>query len=97
MIRTTGTRRFQSIIYFPIPGEEQRYKIWENAFSKKSSKEPARDMKQIAAKYELTGGTIMNVVRYSSLMALSRNEKVIRLCDIEQGIKREFMKEGKLI
>jgi ATPase family associated with various cellular activities (AAA) len=91
------TRRFQSIIYFPMPAEEQRYKIWENAFSKKTTREPVLNMRQIAAKYELTGGTIMNVVRYSSLMALSRNEKEIRLADIEQGIKKEFMKEGKLV
>ena len=91
------TRRFQSVIYFPMPAEEQRYKIWENAFSNKSTREASLDMRQIASKYELTGGTIMNVVRYSSLMALSRNEKEIRLSDIEQGIKKEFIKEGKLV
>jgi ATP-dependent 26S proteasome regulatory subunit len=45
----------------------------------------------------LTGGTIMNVVRYSSLMALRRNEKEIKLEDVEQGIKKEFLKEGKLV
>ena len=90
-------RRFQSTIYFPIPAEEQRYKIWENAFSQKSTKESKLDMKKIAAKYELTGGTIMNVVRYSSLMALSRHEKEIKLEDVEQGIKKEFLKEGKLV
>ena len=90
------TRRFQSIIYFPMPGEEQRYKIWENAFPKITSKEAKLDMKQVASKYELTGGTIMNVVRYSSLMALSRNEKEIRLADVENGIKKEYIKEGKL-
>ena len=91
------TRRFQSIIYFPMPAEEQRYQIWENAFSKKATREAKLNMRQIAAKYEVTGGTIMNVVRYSSLMALSRNEKEIRLADVEQGIKKEFMKEGKLV
>ena len=80
-----------------MPAEEQRYKIWENAFSKKATKEPNLDMKKIAAKYELTGGTIMNVVRYSSLMALNRREKIIRLEDVEQGIKKEFLKEGKLV
>ncbi|HEX3079640.1 MAG TPA: ATP-binding protein, partial [Puia sp.] len=91
------TRRFQSIIYFPMPGEEQRFKIWENAFPKITTREDKLDMKQIASRYELTGGTIMNVVRYSSLMALNRNEKEIKLFDIEQGIKKEFMKEGKLV
>ena len=90
------TRRFQSIIYFPMPGEEQRYRIWENAFPKVTTREAKLDKKQIASKYELTGGTIMNVVRYSSLMALKRDETEIRLSDIEHGIKKEFIKEGKL-
>ena len=91
------TRRFQSIIYFPMPGEEQRYRIWENAFPKITSRENRLDIKQIASKYELTGGTIMNVVRYSSLMALSRNEKEIKLADVEDGISKEYIKEGKLV
>lgn len=91
------TRRFQSVIYFPMPAEEQRYKLWENAFPKKATREARMDVRQLAAKYELTGGTIMNVIRYSSLMALSRNEKEIKQTDIEQGIKKELMKEGKLV
>jgi SpoVK/Ycf46/Vps4 family AAA+-type ATPase len=91
------SRRFQSIIYFPMPAEEQRYKIWENAFPAKAIREPGLDMKQIASKYELTGGTIMNVIRYSSLLALSRNGKEIKQSDIEMGIKKELMKEGKLV
>ena len=86
-----------TIIYFPIPGEEQRYRIWENAFPKITSREKELDIKLIAAKYELTGGTIMNVVRYSSLMALSRNEREIKLSDVEDGINKEYIKEGKLV
>jgi hypothetical protein len=39
----------------------------------------------------------MNIIRYSSLMTLKRNENVIMLNDIEQGIKREYLKEGKIL
>ncbi len=39
----------------------------------------------------------MNVVRYSSLKTLSRNENRILLEDIEEGIRREFLKEGRTV
>ncbi len=36
----------------------------------------------------------MNIIRYSSLMTLRRNESRIMLNDIAQGIKREYPKKG---
>jgi ATPase family associated with various cellular activities (AAA) len=90
------TRRFQSIIYFPVPPPEQRLQLWNNAFPEMAVRDEKINLRQIAVKYELTGGTIMNIIRYSSLMALKRNENVITLNDIEQGIKREYFKEGKV-
>ena len=49
----------------------------------------------MAERYDLAGGTIMNVVRYASLKALSRAENVIALEDIETGIRKELHKEGR--
>lgn len=91
------TRRFQSVIYFAVPAPEQRLQLWTNAFPEVATVDEKINLRQIATRYELTGGTIMNVMRYSSLMTLKRNEKVIRLDDIEQGIKREYLKEGKVL
>jgi hypothetical protein len=39
----------------------------------------------------------MNIIRYCSLMALRRNETIIRLHDLEQGIRKELLKEGKTL
>lgn len=91
------TRRFQSVIYFPVPAPEQRLQLWSNAFPEVATLDEKINLKHIAFKYELTGGTIMNIIRYSSLMTLKRNENTIILNDIEQGIKREYMKEGKIV
>ena len=91
------TRRFQSVIYFPVPAPEQRFQLWTNAFPAVAKVDERINLRQIASRYELTGGTIMNVMRYSSLMTLKRNEQIIRLDDIEQGIKREYLKEGKVL
>lgn len=90
-------RRFQSVIYFPMPKPAERLRIWENAFSAKAMLEEAVDLHRIAEEHELSGGTIMNVVRYASLKTLSRNEVTIALDDLEEGIRREFLKEGRML
>ena len=89
-------RRFQSIIRFSLPDSEQREKIWRNTFSCKTSLDSAIDLSAIAKKYELTGGSILNVVRYCSLMAINRNSTEILYDELIEGIRREFRKEGKI-
>ena len=90
-------RRFHSVVNFPMPKPTERLRIWRNAFSSKAVMEKIVDLDAVADKYDLSGGTIMNVVRYSSLKALSRNKNVILLEDIETGIRREFLKEGRTV
>ena len=89
-------RRFQSVIQFPMPKPAERSRIWKNAFSPKAVLEKKIDLDQIAEKHEISGGTIMNVVRTVSLKALSRNDNKILLSDMEEAIRREFMKEGRI-
>lgn len=89
-------RRFQSIIRFTVPDHVLRKKLWKASFSDKTVFEESIDWDDISQRYEMTGGTIMNVVQYSSLMAMSRGENVIRLDDVIAGIKREYLKEGKM-
>ncbi|NUN12904.1 MAG: AAA family ATPase [Myxococcales bacterium] len=88
-------RRFHSIISFPIPRPQERQRIWQKAFSDKCQLEEKIDLRKLAERYEVSGGTIMNVVRYASLRTLSRNEIIIRAGDIEEGVRREFLKEGR--
>jgi len=89
-------RRFQSIIYFPLPDEKERLKLWQNGFSDKANLSEV-DLEQISSKYELTGANIMNVIRLASLMAINRNSRLINTEDIIMGIRREKYKEGKMI
>jgi hypothetical protein len=89
------TRRFQSMIYFAIPGAEHRLKLWKQSFSDKTVLEDKVDLPDIAAKYELAGGAIINVTRYCSMMALKRHSNMILQRDILAGIRKEFGKEGK--
>ncbi|MEL6537135.1 MAG: ATP-binding protein [Bacteroidota bacterium] len=89
------TRRFESIIHFPMPSPEQRVRIWEQSFSPVTHLGGEVDLQELARKHELSGGSIMNVVRYSSLRALQKQTQEIVLTDLEEGIRREFLKEGK--
>jgi hypothetical protein len=88
-------RRFQSIIHFPMPKQAERYRLWENAFSEKTKLDNRVDLDEIAEKYEMPGGAIMNVVRYATLMALKNNTHVISHDDLLNGVRKEFQKEGK--
>jgi hypothetical protein len=90
-------RRFQSMIYFPMPGPAERLRLWRNSFSVPSRLETSVDLEQVAADFELSGGAIVNVLRYASLMALRRGGQQVSLEQIRQGIRREFRKNGKAL
>lgn len=90
-------RRFKSLIYFPIPQQEERLRLWKQSFSSFTVLEEKIDLGSLARKHELTGGMIMNVTSYCSLMALKRNENIIRMDDAEKGIQKELVKEGRAI
>ena len=90
-------RRFKSLVYFPIPQPEERLKLWQRSFSASTVLEDKMDLPALAQRHELTGGMILNVTSYCSLMALERRENVIRLADAERGIQKEFAKEGRIM
>ncbi|MES2328684.1 MAG: ATP-binding protein [Bacteroidota bacterium] len=91
------TRRFQSMIYFAMPNVDQRFKLWQRAFSDKTVLEEKVDLRDIAEKYELAGGAIINVTRYCSMLALKRETNIILQRDIITGIRKEFGKDGKIV
>jgi hypothetical protein len=90
------TRRFESMIYFPMPGSEERKQIWENGISPQAELAPEIDWEQIGQEYELSGGSIMNVIRYASIRALA-NGGMIQMEDLMRGVRREYGKEGRVV
>lgn len=91
------TRRFQSIIYFPMPGINERLRLWQKAFPEKIHLAQDINLPTLAQKYELTGAEIINIVQYACLRALDRNEEQILFVDLQDGIKKEFQKEGRIM
>lgn len=90
-------RRFQIMVNFPMPDASMRETLWKNTFSRKCTFEKGVNLREISETYELSGGSILNVVQYCSLMAMDRNEHIIRKNDIIEGIKKEYTKVGKTI
>jgi hypothetical protein len=90
-------RRFQSSIFFPMPQTDERLLLWEKGFPTQAQLEPKIDLASLAASHELSGGAIINVIQHSLLMALDHQDKVIRLEDIREGIRREYQKVGRTI
>jgi len=91
------SRRFQSMIHFPIPSALQRKKLWEKAFTENIILESDVNLDEIAQKFELAGGAIINVLRYVSLTAIKRGDNKVTKKDIISSIRREFGKEGKIV
>jgi AAA+ superfamily predicted ATPase len=91
------TRRFQSIIQFNMPSAEERLQLWENAFAGTCALSPEIDLTAISRDYELSGGAIINVLRYCAMSAIKHNSREVSKHELLAGLKREFKKENKTL
>lgn len=91
------SRRFQSMIHFPMPETEERLQLWQNAFSMGCQLEDEVDLFSIAEDYEINGGAIINVLRYCALAAIKNGRKTVGEQELLEGIRKEFKKENKTI
>jgi SpoVK/Ycf46/Vps4 family AAA+-type ATPase len=92
------SRRFQSIILFRMPNPEQRLRLWEENFKDKPYHlAPDVDLGQMAQDYELSGGSIINVLRYACLQAVTRRPQIIFAQDMLYGVRKELHKDGKFL
>ena len=89
-------RRFNAIIEFPFPSEEERRAIWRKTLPANVRLEEGVDLPALLARFELTGGNIVNVVQHACVAMIARNSETILLDDALKGIQREFEKEGKV-
>ncbi len=90
-------RRFQSIVYFPMPKAEERLLIWKKTFPDAVVLEKLIDLNDVARKYELSGSNILNIVQYCCLQALAAGTNIITAENLLRGIRRELAKENKIV
>ncbi|MBK7870272.1 MAG: ATP-binding protein [Saprospiraceae bacterium] len=90
-------RRFQSIVYFPIPKAPERLQLWQKAFPAQVSLASDIDLQKIAQQYELTGSNIINITQFCCLDLLSKERTELSLKELMNGIRREYAKEEKAL
>jgi adenylate kinase family enzyme len=91
------SRRFQTAIYFPIPDGLQRLRLWQNLFPQRRHLADDVDLDDLAEDNMLSGGALINVVRYAAMRAERQGRQSIVKDDLLRGIKKEFIKEGRMI
>ena len=83
------------MIHFPMPKKVQRQQLWKQGFSARAVIDNEVDLLEIAEKFDLSGGAIMNVISYASLRALNNKGNLIRKEYLVEGIRKEYDKEGR--
>ncbi|MFD2567826.1 ATP-binding protein [Pseudotenacibaculum haliotis] len=96
-IDTAFTRRFQSIIEFEIPTHTERLRLWKNNLPKKIPLEKSLSLEELSRKYSITGANIVNIIQYACLKTLADDEKEIKEKHLVEGIRKEYIKEGKTL
>ena len=89
-------RRFQNIVYFPMPKATERLKLWKMAIPEKIILDSKISLEEVADSIELSGSNIVNILRFASINAIDRQDNIILKTDLEEGIKRELTKEGRM-
>jgi SpoVK/Ycf46/Vps4 family AAA+-type ATPase len=91
------TRRFQAMVHFPKPGKKERLQLWEKYFKSSFDLCEDVDLEQLSEDFELSGGEMINVLRYCALVAARRGLKKLDQKDILAGIRREYIKSNKTL
>ena len=88
-------RRLKYVIYFPMPLEEERAKLWKNAFPEKA---PVGflDYAYLGRQFELSGSDIKNAAVTAAFLAAAEDTQI----DMEKvllAIRQELQKYGRVI
>ncbi len=87
------SRRFQSVIYFPMPDKELRAELWRKMLPIKWLGKDADVLTDMASDTELSGGSITNVVRRCALSLIQSKEKKLT----KEVLKETLLKEKSKI
>lgn len=91
-------RRFQSILYFPVPNQQLRYDLWQRLIPQEWLDDQSEELLREAAIIKLSGGSMLNVVQSCALQLFDpKNSNKLNLEMLKETIKKELEKEGKLV
>lgn len=86
------SRRFQSVIYFPMPDKELRAELWRKMLPIRWLEKDVDVLTNIASDTELSGGSITNVVRRCALSLIQSKEKKLTKEVLMEALQKEKLK-----
>ncbi len=92
-IDSAFSRRFDSIIEFPPPGVEERYRLWLAHLGSRAPDE--RTCRMLAAYCEMAGGHIRNVVLQAAALSRTTPDTPLSLAELVAALKSEYRKLGR--
>lgn len=91
------SRRFQSMVYFPMPDAEQRLRLWESLLPQIGRISPDVNAADLAERYALSGGAIVNALRFAALQAARSGTSQVGAADLKNALAKELAKEGRTV
>ncbi|TGX54122.1 AAA family ATPase [Sphingomonas gei] len=90
-------RRFQAMVYFPMPDAAARLKLWQMVFAEPRARlAEGVPLDALARRYELSGGEMINILRRVSVHALIEGDSYVADARITDAVARELAGSGRV-
>ena len=89
-------RRLQFTIDFPLPGEADRYRMWQRILPAETPRDSSIDLALLARRFDLSGGSIRNIALAAAFLAAD-DQDIVRMTHLIAATQREYLKMGKLV
>ncbi len=98
-IDTAFMRRIHTMVEFPFPDEDARARIWQGLLPPGLPLAAEVDIRELAQRFALAGGSIRNVIVDAVYRALDAapDKPGLTAGHFAQGLAREYLKLGKPI
>jgi len=87
-------RRIRQIVNFSFPEYPERLRLWANALGESFSYQDDM-LDNLAKNYQLSGGSIYNVVSDCVVMALDEGKDTLTSAMVEEALKEEYKKTAR--
>jgi hypothetical protein len=89
-------RRLHVIAEFPLPGADERIRIWQRRLPAAPHRSTDIDVELLARRFEMSGAQIRNAVTAAALLASTEGCRV-GMSQLVRGVWRELRKSGRII
>jgi hypothetical protein len=89
------TRRLDAIIDFPMPEEDDRFRLWVANLPPTLPRESGIDIGFLARRFKVSGGNIRNICVSAAYLAAA-DDRSIGMADLVRATDREYRKLGRL-